>query len=161
LPESTHAGPHCSQDAICRRRCAKRGDRTGVEGDGFEEGAELRRCPCRHRRPRLGSGLRCPRCPAGSFDPPRGVKGTLAQNTAVKRSGRRSASTRLTAKRWTQLIRRTRRTGELAFYRCYSPDIVLLRELGVAARRRAIDEGFQAAKALTGLDEHQVHPWSS
>ena len=36
-----------------------------------------------------------------------------------------------------------RHTGELAFYRCYSPHVVPLRELvRVAGRRWAIEEAF-------------------
>jgi len=64
--------------------------------------------------------------------------------------------------RWWLLIRRHRHTGELAFYRCYSPDAVPLRELvRVAGRRWAIEEAFQAGKGLAGLDEHQVRRWTS
>jgi SRSO17 transposase len=56
---------------------------------------------------------------------------------------------------WWLLVRRHRRTGELAFYRCYAPQIVPLRELvRVAGRRRTIEESFQAGKGLAGLDEH-------
>jgi SRSO17 transposase len=60
------------------------------------------------------------------------------------------------------LIRRNRRTGELAFYRCYSPRHVPLPALVKAAGRRwTTEENFQAAKTLTGLDEHQVRRWAS
>jgi SRSO17 transposase len=60
------------------------------------------------------------------------------------------------------LIRRNRRTGELAFYRCYSPRRVPLPTLVKAAGRRwTTEENFQAAKTLTGLDEHQVRRWAS
>jgi SRSO17 transposase len=60
------------------------------------------------------------------------------------------------------LIRRHRRTGELAFYRCYSPRHVPLPTLvKVAGRRWTTEENFQAAKTLTGLDEHQVRRWAS
>ncbi|MDN5920860.1 MAG: IS701 family transposase [Pseudonocardia sp.] len=63
---------------------------------------------------------------------------------------------------WSLLIRRHRHTGELAFYRCYSPDPVPLRELvRVAGRRWTIEESFQAGKGLTGLDEHQLRRWTS
>ncbi len=63
---------------------------------------------------------------------------------------------------WWLLIRRHRRTGELAFYRCYSPQIVPLRELvRVAGRRWTIEETFQTGKGLAGLDEHQVRRWTS
>jgi SRSO17 transposase len=63
---------------------------------------------------------------------------------------------------WSLLIRRHPDTGELAFYRCYTPDVVPLRELvRVAGRRWAIEEAFQAGKGLAGLDEHQVRGWTS
>jgi SRSO17 transposase len=63
---------------------------------------------------------------------------------------------------WWLLVRRHRHTGELAFYRCYSPEPVPLRELvRVAGRRWTIEESFQAGKGLTGLDEHQVRRWTS
>jgi hypothetical protein len=59
-------------------------------------------------------------------------------------------------------VRRHIRTGELAFYRCYSPELVPLRELvRVAGRRWAVKESFQAGKGLAGLDEHQVRRWTS
>lgn len=60
------------------------------------------------------------------------------------------------------LVRRNRRTGELAFYRCYSPRPVPLTMLiKVAGRRWTVEETFQAAKGLAGLDEHQVRRWTS
>ncbi len=63
---------------------------------------------------------------------------------------------------WWLLVRRHRDTGELAFYRCYSPNPVPLRELvRVAGRRWTVEESFQAGKGLAGLDEHQVRRWTS
>jgi SRSO17 transposase len=63
---------------------------------------------------------------------------------------------------WWLLVRRHRDTGELAFYRCYSPHPVPLRELvRVAGRRWTVEESFQAAKGLAGFDEHQVRRWTS
>ena len=63
--------------------------------------------------------------------------------------------------RWL-LIRRHRRTGELAFYRCYAPQPVPLAALvKVAGLRWTIEENFQAGKGLAGLDEHQVRRWTS
>ena len=60
------------------------------------------------------------------------------------------------------LIRRNRRTGELAFYRCYSAGPVPLSALvRVAGRRWTVEETFQSSKGLTGLDEHQVRRWTS
>jgi SRSO17 transposase len=66
-----------------------------------------------------------------------------------------------TGYRWL-LARRNRRTGELAFYRCFSPRPVPLAALvRVAGRRWTIEESFQTAKGQTGLDEHQVRTWTS
>jgi SRSO17 transposase len=60
------------------------------------------------------------------------------------------------------LIRRNDATGELAYLRCYSPRPVPLRTLVAAAGQRwRIEESFQAAKGLTGLDQHQVRRWRS
>ena len=63
--------------------------------------------------------------------------------------------------RWL-LIRRNRRTRELAFYRCCSPRLVPLPVLvTVAGTRWTTEENFQAGKQLTGLDDHQVRRWDS
>jgi SRSO17 transposase len=60
------------------------------------------------------------------------------------------------------LVRRNRRTRELAFYRCYAPRHVPLAALvKVAGLRWTIEENFQASKGLAGLDEHQVRTWTS
>jgi SRSO17 transposase len=60
------------------------------------------------------------------------------------------------------LIRRHRRTRELAYYRCYSPRHVPLAVLvRVAGRRWTVEEDFQAGKGLAALDEHQVRRWTS
>jgi SRSO17 transposase len=60
------------------------------------------------------------------------------------------------------LIRRNDTTGELAYLRCYSPRPVPLRTLvTVAGQRWRIEESFQAAKGLVGLDQHQVRRWKS
>ncbi len=60
------------------------------------------------------------------------------------------------------MVRRNDSTGELAYYRCWSPRLVPLRTLvGVAGRRWTIEESFQAAKGQAGLDEHQVRTWTS
>jgi SRSO17 transposase len=60
------------------------------------------------------------------------------------------------------LVRRNNSTGELAYLRCYSPRRVPLRALlRVAGQRWRIEENFQAAKGLTGLDQHQVRRWTS
>jgi hypothetical protein len=58
------------------------------------------------------------------------------------------------------LIRRGS-TGELAFYRCWSPAPVPLAALvHVAGMRWAVEEGFQAAKGQVGLDHYQVRTWT-
>ncbi len=60
------------------------------------------------------------------------------------------------------LIRRNDATGELAYLRCYSPRPVPLHSLvAVAGQRWRIEESFQAAKGLVGLDQHQVRRWRS
>jgi SRSO17 transposase len=60
------------------------------------------------------------------------------------------------------LIRRTDATGELAYLRCYSPRPITLHTLvAVAGQRWRIEESFQTAKGLTGLDQHQVRRWTS
>jgi hypothetical protein len=60
------------------------------------------------------------------------------------------------------LIRRNDATGEHAYLRCYSPRPVPLCALvAVAGQRWRIEESFQAAKGLVGLDQHQVRRWTS
>jgi SRSO17 transposase len=60
------------------------------------------------------------------------------------------------------LIRRNDATGELIYLRCYSPRPVTLHTLvAVAGQRWRIEESFQAAKGLSGLDHHQVRRWTS
>ncbi|MFE5086506.1 IS701 family transposase [Streptomyces mirabilis] len=61
-----------------------------------------------------------------------------------------------------RLIRRNRSTGELAYYRCYSPAAVPLAELvRVAGSRWRVEEFFQSGKGLAALDEHQVRRYAS
>ncbi|CAM5592757.1 hypothetical protein SAURM35S_03423 [Streptomyces aurantiogriseus] len=60
------------------------------------------------------------------------------------------------------LIRRNRTTGELACYRCYSPEPVPLTTLvRVAGSRWRVEEFFQSGKFLAGLDEHQLRRYAS
>ncbi|EFE72303.1 transposase [Streptomyces viridosporus ATCC 14672] len=60
------------------------------------------------------------------------------------------------------LVRRNRRTGELAYYRCYSTTLTTLQTLvKIAGRRWTVEETFQSSKGLAGLDEHQVRRWTS
>jgi SRSO17 transposase len=92
-----------------------------------------------------------------------GAKGQRVYDWAwVEHTDRDHHNDPLDTQRWWLLIRRHRHTGELAFYRCYSPDAVPLRELvRVAGRRWSVEEAFQAGKGLAGLDEHQVRCWIS
>jgi hypothetical protein len=60
------------------------------------------------------------------------------------------------------LIRRNRTTGELAYYRCFSPTPAPLATLvRVAGSRWRVEETFQSGKGLAGLDEHQVRRFTS
>ena len=60
------------------------------------------------------------------------------------------------------LIRRNSATGELAYLRCYTPKPASLATLvRVAGQRWRIEESFQSAKGLAGLDQHQVRRWTS
>jgi SRSO17 transposase len=60
------------------------------------------------------------------------------------------------------LVRRNDKTGELAYYRCYSPTPATLADyVRVAGWRWRVEESFQTSKELAGLDEHQVRRWTS
>ncbi|MFC8671131.1 IS701 family transposase [Streptomyces griseorubiginosus] len=60
------------------------------------------------------------------------------------------------------LIRRNRATGELAYYRCHSAQLVPLNTLvRIAGSRWLVEEAFQTGKGLAGLDEHQVRRYPS
>ncbi|MFD5514367.1 IS701 family transposase, partial [Streptomyces sp. NPDC127051] len=60
------------------------------------------------------------------------------------------------------LIRRHRYTRRLSFYRCHSAHPVALAVLvEVVCIRWRVEEDFQAAKSLTGLDQGQVTCWNS
>lgn len=60
------------------------------------------------------------------------------------------------------MIRRNRTTGELAYYRCWSPAPVPPATLvRVAGSRWRVEETFRAGKGLAGLDEHQVRRFTS
>jgi SRSO17 transposase len=62
------------------------------------------------------------------------------------------------AQRWLLI----RRTGELAFFRCWMPHPVPLAVLvKVAGRRWTVEERFETGKGLVGLDQHQVRRWRS
>ncbi len=60
------------------------------------------------------------------------------------------------------LARRHRYTGQLSFYRCWTPGPVPLSQLiAVAVARWRIEEDHQLAKQSTGLDAGQVIRWRS
>ncbi len=60
------------------------------------------------------------------------------------------------------LARRHRYTGQLSFYRCWTPGPVpLARLIAIAAARWRIEEDHQIAKQSTGLDAGQVIRWKS
>jgi SRSO17 transposase len=63
--------------------------------------------------------------------------------------------------RWL-LVRRSLRTGELAFYVCAGPaGLALVALVRVAGARWRVEEAFQAGKGLCGQDQHQVRRWRS
>jgi hypothetical protein len=63
--------------------------------------------------------------------------------------------------RWL-LLRRSLRTGELAYYVCAGPaGLPLVALVRVAGCRWRVEEAFQAGKGLCGLDQHQVRRWGS
>jgi SRSO17 transposase len=60
------------------------------------------------------------------------------------------------------LIRRNEETGELAYHRAWTPGPTTMPNLvRVAGQRWRVEENFQAAKGLVGLDQHQVRRWTS
>ncbi len=60
------------------------------------------------------------------------------------------------------MVRRNRATGELAYYRCFTPCPVPLAVLvRVAGCRWRIEERIQIGKGLCGLDQHRVRRWRS
>jgi SRSO17 transposase len=60
------------------------------------------------------------------------------------------------------VARRHRYTGEVSYFRCWSPGSVPLGTLvEVISRRWRIEETFQLAKGFTGLDQGQVTCWNS
>jgi SRSO17 transposase len=113
------------------------------------------------RADELAAGL--PRWAWQRLSAGRGAKGERVYEWAwIDHTDRAHRDDPLDTQCWSLLIRRHRHTGELAFYRCYAPEPVPLRELvRVAGRRWTIEEAFQAGKGLAGMDEHQVRGWTS
>jgi SRSO17 transposase len=91
----------------------------------------------------------------------RGAKGHRWYDWALVGTDDRAADPQRTGRHWL-LIRRNRRTDEMAYYRAYSPTPVPLAELvRVAGTRWKIEESFQSGKELAALDEHQLRRWTS
>jgi SRSO17 transposase len=60
------------------------------------------------------------------------------------------------------LVRRHRYTGQLSYYRCWSPGPVpLSRLIAIASARWRIEEDHQLSKQVAGLDAGQVIRWKS
>jgi SRSO17 transposase len=60
------------------------------------------------------------------------------------------------------LLRRNEKTGEVCYYRCWSPTPVSLPTLTwTAGLRWPIESCFQDTKGQAGLDQHQVRTWRS
>jgi hypothetical protein len=63
--------------------------------------------------------------------------------------------------RWL-LVRRSLRSGELAYYVCAGPaGLPLVALVQVAGTCWRVEEAFQASKGLCGLDQRQVRRWRS
>jgi SRSO17 transposase len=91
----------------------------------------------------------------------RGAKGLRYYDWAIIEATDGAADPDRTGHHWL-LLRRNRRTNELAYYRAYSPTRVRLTDLvAVAGARWRIEESFQSGKELTALDQHQVRTWTS
>jgi hypothetical protein len=59
-------------------------------------------------------------------------------------------------------VRRSLRTGELAYYLCAGPaELPLVALVRTAGARWRVEEAFQASKGLCGLDQHQLRRWRS
>ena len=60
------------------------------------------------------------------------------------------------------LVRRHRYTGQLSYYRCWTPGPVpLSRLIATASARWKIEEDHQLSKQVAGLDAGQVIRWKS
>jgi SRSO17 transposase len=100
---------------------------------------------------------------AGAHGPRRYAWAWIALHPRAAASTQRGAEghARQPRSEWSLLVRRSLRTGELAFYRCYAPTPTTLAQLiAIAGRRWSIEENFQSGKGLAGLDEHQVRRWT-
>jgi len=92
----------------------------------------------------------------------KGAKGHRLYDWAFLRLDHHGPAPGEQASRHWLMVRRNRKTGELASYRCSTPRPVPLAMLvRVAGRRWTIEERFQTGKELCGLDQHQVRRWRS
>ena len=156
------AGPVGGRRRGLRRR-PRPARRAGTPPDRLRAGGSAATAASRPRPGRCAPTRSPPACPAG---PGSGSPPGRGERTALLRLGlgrpprprrQHDPADPVDTQCWWLLIRRHRHTGELAFYRCYSPHPVPLRELvRVAGRRWTVEESFQAGKGLAGLDEHQV-----
>ena len=90
-----------------------------------------------------------------------GAKGHRYYDWAFIRLDHDPASGQQHGQHWL-LLRRHRKTRELAFYRCWTPHPTPLAILvKVAGIRWTVEERFQTGKGLCGLDQHQVRRWRS
>jgi SRSO17 transposase len=90
----------------------------------------------------------------------RGAKGHRLYDWAFLRLDHDGPAPSGQAGRHWLMVRRNQRTGELAFYRCFTPRPTPLAVLvKVAGCRWRIEEAFQVGKGLCGLDQHQVRRW--
>jgi hypothetical protein len=81
----------------------------------------------------------------------RGAKGHRYYDWAFLRLDGEAAPGGQAGQHWL-MVRRHQRTGELAFYRCYTPRPTPLAILvGVAGRRWTIEERLQTGKGLCGM----------
>jgi SRSO17 transposase len=116
-------------------------------GDTYRADALLRRVPAR--------AWQC--VSAG-----KGAKGHRLHDWAFVRLDDRDPEHGGQAGQYWLLLRRNRKTRELAFYHCWTPRPVSLATLvRVAGRRWTIEERFQTGKGPVGLDQHQVRRWRS
>ena len=66
----------------------------------------------------------------------------------------------LRAGRWLLMRRSIAEPEKIAYYLCYGPAHTNVQELiGIAGRRWAIEDCFEAAKGEVGLDEYEVRKW--
>src|SRR6266540_5337131 len=120
--------------------------RVGVAGTTQRADALLRRVPARAWQ-QISCG--------------KGAKGHRYYDWAFIRLDHDPASGQQHGQHWL-LIRRHRKTRELAFYRCWTPHPTPLAILvKVAGIRWTVEERFQTGKGLCGLDQHQVRRWRS